>query len=419
MLDIFVNDILGTPAILIGIFVLIGLVLQRKHFSEVVVGTFKTTMGFILLSAGAGIISGTLTIFNSMFTKAFGLHGVVANTDVMGAITSEKYSTASFILILGMAVNLLVAKFTKLKYIYLSGHLIMYMSGMLAMILSGIAPVISVPIGASILGLYMAGAPALIQKYTKEITKSDDFSLAHSGTISYFLAAKIGGLFGKKDKSTEDLNVPKSLSFFRDSSVTLALTMSIFFIIISLFSGPLYIETDLSSGQNFVIFSVIQGITFSAGVYVILAGVRMSLAEIVPAFKGIADKFISGAKPALDCPVVFPFAPNAVIIGFVSSFVFGLIGMFLLTLTKLPVIVPGMTQHFFLGATSAIYGNTTGGRRGAIIGAAINGLLISLVPAVFMAFVGDGGLATNITFNDSDLTIIGIVIKFVLQFFNL
>ncbi len=80
---------------------------------------------------------------------------------------------------------------------------------------------------------------------------------------------------------------------------------------------------------------------FCCGVYIILAGVRMVIAEIVPAFKGIADKLVKDAKPALDCPTVFPFAPNAVIVGFLASFVAGPVSMFLCPLFGLSVIVPG------------------------------------------------------------------------------
>lgn len=416
MLDIFVRDILGTPSILIGIFVFIGLLLLKKPFTNILTGTIKTIMGFILLGAGAGIISGTLTIFNKMFTQAFGLQGVVTNTDAMGALTNEKYSTAAFILIFGMAVNLLIAKFTRFKYIYLTGHLTMYMSGMLAMIFSGVTPWLAVVIGAIILGAYMAIGPALIQKNTILITDSDDFAIGHSGTVSYLLASKLGGIIGNKSKSTEDINVPKGLSFLRDSSIAISLTMTILFVIVGFFAGPAYIETELSSGQFFVVFSLIKGITFAAGVYVVLAGVRMALTEIVPAFQGIADKVIVGAKPALDCPIVFPFAPNAVIIGFISSFLAGLLGMLLLSFSKLPVIVPGMTPHFFTGATAAIYGNSTGGRRGAIAGAVMNGLLISILPAVFMAVVG--GLSNNMTFGDPDFTVVGLFSDFIAKLLN-
>ncbi len=59
------------------------------------------------------------------------------------------------------------------------------------------------------------------------------------------------------------------------------------------------------------------------------------IAEIVPAFKGISDKLVPNARPALDCPVVFPYAPNAVLVGFLSSFAAGLIGMFTLYLLNM------------------------------------------------------------------------------------
>ena len=82
--------------------------------------------------------------------------------------------------------------------------------------------------------------------------------------------------------------------------------MMILFLVLVGVAGKPFVETTLSSGQNYIIFAIIQSLTFAAGVYIILAGVRMVIAEIVPAFKGIADKLVKDAKPALDCPTVFP-----------------------------------------------------------------------------------------------------------------
>ena len=92
--------------------------------------------------------------------------------------------------------------------------------------------------------------------------------------------------------------------------------MGILYLIVAFASGRAFVETNLSDGQNFIVFALLKAITFAGGVYVILAGVRLILAEIIPAFKGIAERIVPEAKPALDCPVVFPYAPNAVLIGF-------------------------------------------------------------------------------------------------------
>jgi PTS system ascorbate-specific IIC component len=152
-------------------------------------------------------------------------------------------------------------------------------------------------------------------------------------------------------------------------------------------------------------------------VYVVLAGVRMLIAEIVPAFKGIADKVVKDAKPALDCPAVFPFAPNAVIIGFLFSFIAGLLSMFLLPLFGLKIIVPGLIPHFFTGAAAGVFGNATGGRRGAMIGAFANGLLISFLPALLLPVLGSLGFEGT-TFGDSDFGIVGILLSFLIKLFS-
>jgi PTS system ascorbate-specific IIC component len=217
-----------------------------------------------------------------------------------------------------------------------------------------------------------------------------------------------------KSKSTEDLKVPESLAFLRDTSVSISLTMLILFIIVSLFAGPTYIEESLSAGQNWLVWSILQSITFAAGVYIVLSGVRMLISEIVPAFKGISDKLIPDAKPALDCPVVFPFAPNAVIIGFSFSFVAGLFGMFITPLLGLPVIVPGLIPHFFTGAAAGVYGNATGGRRGAVLGSFANGALISILPALLLPVLGSLGFAST-TFGDADFGIVGILLGYAIK----
>lgn len=46
-------------------------------------------MGFVILTAGAGIIAYTLTIFSQLFEHSFHIQGVVPNTDAMAALAQK------------------------------------------------------------------------------------------------------------------------------------------------------------------------------------------------------------------------------------------------------------------------------------------------------------------------------------------
>ncbi len=420
MLDVIMYDILGTPAILVGLFALIGLLIQKKSSSTVLSGTLKTIMGFVILGAGATVLIGSLDHFSKMFDHAFQVQGVIPNNEAIVAAAQTNFGTATaLIMVFGMIMNLLLARFTPFKYIFLTGHHTLFMACLIAASLSvgGMSGTPLIIVGSIILGLCMVVFPAILQPTVRQITGSDDFAVGHFGSVGYYVSAKIGKLVGNKARTTEDIQVPKSLGFLRDTSVAISLTMAIFFVIVALFAGPSYIEAQLSNGSNFIIFAIMQAITFTAGVYIILAGVRLLIAEIIPAFKGIADKLVPNTKPALDCPTIFPFAPNAVIIGFIFSFLAGVVSMFILPFIGLKVIVPGLVPHFFTGAAAGVFGNATGGRIGAMAGAFANGLLISFIPAILLIFMGDIGYEGT-TFGDSDFGVIGIIIINLLKLFG-
>lgn len=420
MFDLIMKDILGTPAILVGLFALIGLLLQKKKSADIVSGTLKTIMGFLILGAGANILIASLEAFGKMFNKAFSVEGIIPNNEAIVAVAQQTFGTeTAMIMLLGMIVNIIIARITKFKYIFLTGHHTMFMACLIAAILStgGLTGAPLVLIGALLLGILMVLFPALLQPYVREITGSNDIAVGHFGSLGYLVAGFIGKRVGNREKTTEEIKVPQSLGFLRDTSVSVSLTMTVLFIVVALFAGPAFIETKLSGGQNFIVYSLIQAITFAAGVYVVLAGVRMLLAEIVPAFKGIADKAVPNAIPALDCPTMFPFAPNAVVIGFFSSFIAGLISMFFLPLFGLSIIVPGLVPHFFTGAAAGVFGNATGGRRGAVVGSFANGILISFLPAILLPVLASLGFKGT-TFGDSDFSAVGILLSMLIKLFT-
>lgn len=139
----------------------------------------------------------------------------------------------------------------------------------------------------------------------------------------------------------------------------------------------------------------------------------MLIAEIVPAFKGISEKLVPNAKPALDCPILFPYAPNAVLIGFLVSFIGGIIGLGVLALMgqsglAVAIILPGAVVHFFCGATAGVCGNARGGLKGCILGSFVHGIAVTFLAAALLPVLGSLGFA-NTTFSDADFTIVGII----------
>lgn len=230
-------DILSVPAILVGLIAMIGLIAQQKSKSDIFKGTIKTILGFLVLGGGAGIAVGALNHFGTMFQQGFGIRGIVPHNEAIVALALKTYGTqTALIMAFGMIANILIARFTKLKYIFLTGHHTLYMACMIAAILvaGGMKGTPLIVVGSIILGFIMAVFPAMAQPIMRKITGTDDVAFGHFGTTGYLVSAGIGKLVGKGSKSTEDMNFPQGLSFLRDSSVAVSLTMGILYVIVAI-----------------------------------------------------------------------------------------------------------------------------------------------------------------------------------------
>lgn len=441
MLDFIIN-ILSTPAILVGLLALIGLALQKKPIEEITKGTAKTIVGFLVLTAGAGFLqSGSLNAFGDIFNYAFGMQGVIPNNEAIVSLGLKQFATdTAYIMCIGMIANIIMARFSRMNFIFLTGHHTLYMACMIAVILNvgGLTGFQLWLGGGLILGLMMVLAPAITQSTMQKIVKTDALAFGHFGSFGYWFAAQVGKKF-KGSKSTEEINFPQRISFLRDTTVSIGLTMVIFFLLITgiavskgiLEADP---QTILATYPNlggllnvgaetqthWAVWAITSGLSFAGGVYIILSGVRLIIGEIVPAFRGIAEKLVPNAKPAIDCPVVYPYAPNAVLIGFLVSFLGGIIGLVALgiidkTLIPVALILPGVVPHFFCGATAGVFANAEGGIKGCLVGSFLHGLLITFLPAICMPVMGALNFA-NCTFSDSDFSMLGIILGNIAQF---
>lgn len=407
----FLQDILTEPAFLIGLISFIGLVASKSKAHKVLTGTLGPILGYLMLDAGSGVIVSNLEPLAQMIEEGFNISGVVPNNEAVVSVAQEMLGVETMsILLFGMAANLLIARVTHYKYVFLTGHHSFFMACLLSAVLGalGISGWQLILLGGFFLGAWSAISPAIGQKLTLQITDGDDIAMGHFSSIGYYVSGLIGKWVGKGSKSTEDIEVPEKWSFLRNTTISTAITMVFFYVVAAVVAGSEFVS-GLSGDQNFIIFAILSGLRFAVGVAVVYAGVRMILADLLPAFQGIATKVIPNAVPAVDCAVFFTYAPTSVIVGFISSFIGGVIGMLILGAFGGVLIIPGMVPHFFTGATAGIYGNATGGRRGATIGAFVNGLAISFIPALLLPVLGDLGFS-NTTFGDTDFGVIGILL---------
>lgn len=424
-----INALLGqvrNTALIVGVVALVGLVLQKKSLSEIISGTTKTILGFMIFNIGSGAISGVVTNFSTLFNTGFGIQGITTQVEVATSLALNTYGLeVALVFVLGFIFNLLVAKFTKFKAIFLTGQHFLYFACVLALVFIslGFSTPVVVIAGGFILGLCGAALPSLAQPFMNKITGSDDIAMGHFNLIGYTFAGYVGKLFSKEaeNKDSSNVKVPEFFKLFRDFVFSVAVFMVILFYVATIacvVNGQLEVVKAMSKNDLWYIFPLLQGIQFAAGMSVLIYGVRQFIAAITEAFVAISEKYIPNSVPAVDCPAVFPYAPTAVIIGFIGSLLGGFFGMYLMILFKSPVIlIPAAGICFFSGGTSGVFGNAYGGWKGALLGSFLVGIALVVFPLVLYPAFANLGIA-DASFPNVDYNIVGAFLYKVIEFFQ-
>lgn len=190
-LDVLMNDILGNAAILVGLFALLGLLLQKRAFPEVFAGTVKTIVGFLIFGIGASAAVSALGNFQTMFSKGFGINGVLPISEGVTALALAQFgSQTAIIMFLGLVLNLVVALLTPMKYVFLTGQHNLFFAAILTIVLkaSGMDDTWTILVGGALLGFFAAFFPWLCRNYMPKITGTDAIGIGHYVTIGYALS---------------------------------------------------------------------------------------------------------------------------------------------------------------------------------------------------------------------------------------
>jgi ascorbate PTS system EIIC component len=420
---------LSKPAILMGMITLVGCLMLKKPAGAVIISTVKTILGLLLLNAGAGIVLTSIQPLNQLLQTGFHISGVLPAGELLLAAAQRDFGQViAIIFALAILVNVLLARISPWKYIFLSGHHILFMSTLCAAILGGTGlannPALLVLVCAAVTGFCMTAFPALSAPFVFHITRKREFVMGHFGTSGYVVAGFLGQFIGSPEDSSEKIHFPEWMNFLGEPLVSMGFSTWLLYLAACLASvgavGEAATAAIFNSSDSWLLSSLLFSLTFAAGTGVVLMGVNMFLAEILPAFRWYAQKVIPNALPALDCPSVFPFAPNAVLLGMLGSLVGQLAALFLqvaLAGRIGAVILPSMLLAYFLGGTAGVFGNATGGWKGALVGGLVNGLMFTLLAGTAFAGLRHLGYGSSI-FGDADFGLVGNLLTFLSRHFR-
>ncbi|KAB2339515.1 PTS ascorbate transporter subunit IIC [Actinomadura rudentiformis] len=390
ILTFLADNVFGQVPILIGLITLAGLLLQRKRLEDTLAGALRATIGVVILFIGVDVFVGGLTSFQTVLANAMGTEPPKAKNTLTGFL-AEQGGTVALVITVAFLVHVLIVRlFPAARYLYLTGHLMFWISTVTVASLVTIAPdadqLTLVLCGAGFVASYWTLQPLWMRPLMRRVMPDDRFGYAHTSSLACLVTGLAARPLGDREKhDTEKLKLPRQLSFFKDINVSTALVISAIMLVAVALADQAVVTklaAEMDPKLSPWVWGLLVGLRFAGGIAILLFGVRMFLAEIVPAFKGLSDKVIPGTRPALDAPTVFPVAPTAVMLGFVSATAVFLACLGVFAAAGWFTLAPPMIMLFFVGGAAALFGNVVAGWRGAVLGGVLTGLILAIGQAV-------------------------------------
>jgi PTS system ascorbate-specific IIC component len=406
VINFLISEVFIQAPIFLGVIALIGLLLQRRDADEVLEGTIKTIVGIVILNAGINVFLNSLLPITTLLNNSFGVTGVLPDCFGPFGVAMQTYAVQiSIAFVLAFVLHLVLVRIIPIptfKNVFLTGHIMLFNTSIATVIgnaIFGLTGTSQILFATVMTALFWTVMPFIARPFSQPLTNGQ-FTLGHLQTMDLPTGALTSAMV--KSKRSQEIELPGIFSIFTDYTVLLAILMPLVYIIIGLVTGAEAVS-QLSAGQNWIVWLLLQGFGFAAGVAVVLFGVRMFLAAMIPAFEGIAKTLLPGTQPALDSPLFFMYSPTGVILGFLSCFVTMVLFTLVQVLLGMSVIIfPGPIFFFFDGALAGVFGDRYGGWKGSILAGAIIALIIDFSALVIYPLQASFFQGTGLIFGGGD-----------------
>ena len=380
-----VNDFLTQPVILIGLMICVGYILNKEKITKVITGTISAMVGIQMVIFGGSQFTNLFKPITEAVSNSFGIQGYIMDSYAMKATTQEAlgsmFGLVGYVFLIAFAVNLIIVylgKWTKAKGIFLTGNAgIAHSQAILWLVIAtlGLGNTASVVISGILVGIYWAFSTTLAFKTVEEVTGGAGFTIGHNQQIGIWFFGKIAHFFGSPEQDAENMKLPGWLAIFNNNVTSVAVIMTLF---VGAFMMPLGISgiQELAGKTHWINFIILTGINFSMNMVILLTGVRMMCGELTGAFKGIQEKLVPDAVPAIDVAAILPFSPNAATLGFIFTTIGTVISMLiLLAMNSQIMVLPGFVPLFFSGGPIGVVANKFGGVKSIIVCSILLGMI--------------------------------------------
>lgn len=413
------SNLLTQPAYIIGLLVFIGMVALKKPLYEALSSMIKAVVGYFILSIGSGGFTSTFRPIVNALASKFNITAALIDTytqqaqtndPVNGFFVGEHADAMGYIMIafvISIVVNFILVglgKYTKIRTLFTTGHIIQSYSLLWFWMIVILRPESYNMVTAVVLGIFCGVWASVGSNFTVEATQKltggANFAVGHQEMLGILLTSKLAPKLGKEEDNFENLQMPGWLSIFSDNIVSTSILMLVFMGIVMMIIGPeTMAEFDASYKLNtwYILYIFKTCLHFAVYMNILLSGVRMFVGELTKAFRGFSDKLLPGSMPAVDCAVTYSFVPaNVPVLGFALGFIGELIGIGLLLIFKAPILLlPAFIPLFFDNATLACFANRYGGRRAAVILPLLNGLFQVAASELMLLFFQSNGFTLS------------------------
>ncbi|WP_033161450.1 PTS ascorbate transporter subunit IIC [[Mycoplasma] collis] len=443
--DIYLNNFLGQPALVLGFLVFFGYIIIGRGLRESFIGTLKTIIGYLLLGIGSGTLVGMAKpIFDNI--RSLGAGDIVPLDPYFALANADSFlkggllSAIAFTMIVGFIINIILValkKWTNINTLMVTGHIMLQQSAVVTTIFYVLlfrgydwdALGVQIPLiimSGIFVGTYWAVGSSSTLKITNEVTENANFAIGHQQMFGIATSYKLGKFFGKKEDSAENRKLPKYLKIFEDNIFTQTLIILVLFTILFavlmiskpgivndkfnafqaikdekgkvIFGGGLDVWNGTFRNAN-IIFLIIGGsLRIVAALLALITGVRMFITELQQSFQGISEKIIPDSVVAVDVAAVYGFSINSVTYGFLSGVIGQFLGVFLIIgLSAIPgqnfvlITIPLFITLFFNSGSLGVYANASGGWKASLLVPGIIGFLEIVVISIALNAIASQG----------------------------